>query len=294
MADGFWPHGARVAVTISMMFESGGHVRPDSGALGPLSGVPMPLEYPDLPTETYFEYGYREGIPRLLDLFDRHGIKVTSFMVGRAVERNPDVAREIAARGHECAGHGWEWIPQYALPQDEERAMIRRSAEVIKRATGQTPVGWNCNALRGSVRTLDLLQEQGFIYTIDDVSRDEPFVREVNGRPFVTIPYTLHANDLVCYEFQGMSTGAYLQLIKDEFDYLYAEGSRRRRMVVVSCHDRVIGRPARAKALDEFLAYAKSKPGVWFARKDEIARYMLDEHQAATGGPAAVRAGGRS
>lgn len=172
--------------------------------------------------------------------------------------------------------------------------MIRKCAEVIKRATGQTPVGWNCNALRGTVRTLDLLQEQGFIYTIDDVSRDEPFVREVNGRPFVTIPYTLHANDLVCYEFQGMSTGAYLQLIKDEFDYLYAEGSRRRRMVVVSCHDRVIGRPARAKALDEFLAYAKSKPGVWFARKDEIARYMLDEHQAATGGPAAVRAGGRS
>ncbi len=44
------------------MFESGGEVRPDSGALGPLFPIPMPLEIPDLPTETYFQYGYLEGI----------------------------------------------------------------------------------------------------------------------------------------------------------------------------------------------------------------------------------------
>jgi peptidoglycan/xylan/chitin deacetylase (PgdA/CDA1 family) len=72
----------------------------------------MPLGLPDLPTETYFQYGYLEGIPRLLDLFDRYQIKVSSFMVGQAVERNPQVAREIANRGHECAGHGARWVPQ--------------------------------------------------------------------------------------------------------------------------------------------------------------------------------------
>ena len=70
-ASEFWPNGARLAITISLMFESGGEVRPDSGALGPLFPIPMPLEIPDLPTETYFQYGYLEGIPRLLDLFDR-------------------------------------------------------------------------------------------------------------------------------------------------------------------------------------------------------------------------------
>ena len=33
--------------------------------------------------------------------------------------------------------------------------------------------------------------------------------------------------------------------------------------------------PGRVPVLDRFLAYAKSKDGVWFARKDEIARFAL-------------------
>jgi peptidoglycan/xylan/chitin deacetylase (PgdA/CDA1 family) len=269
----FWPNGARLAVTISLMFEAGG--QPDSGALGPLSSIPIPPDYPDLPTETYFQYGFLEGIPRLLDLFDQYDVKATSFMVGQAVDRNPDVAREIASRGHECASHGQRWVPQF-LPPDEERAFIRASVDSVERATGQRPVGWNCFALRGTVNTLKLLQEEGFLYHIDDISRDEPFVQQINEKPFVTVPYTLHLNDLTCYELQGFSTMAYLQLLKDEFDVLYAEGQKRRRMMVVSCHDRVAGRPARAKALGDFLEYAKSHTGVWFARKDEIARFMMD------------------
>ena len=47
-------------------------------------------------------------------------------------------------------------------------------------------------------------------------------------------------------------------------------------MLVVACHDRVAGRPARVKALGEFLDYASRYAGVWFARKNEIARWMLE------------------
>jgi hypothetical protein len=35
------------------------------------------------------------------------------------------------------------------------------------------------------------------------------------------------------------------------------------------------------RVLDRFLAYAKEKGDVWFARKDEIARWALD-HRAGT------------
>jgi peptidoglycan/xylan/chitin deacetylase (PgdA/CDA1 family) len=278
MTDGFWPNDARLALTISLMFESGG--QPDVGALGPLASIPIAPEYPDLPTRTYFEYGYLEGIPRLLDLFDRFGVKVTSFMVGQAVDRNPDVAQEIVRRGHECAAHGVQWVPQWELAPDEERAFIRASVDSLERATGQRPVGWNCFALRGSVNTVGLLQEEGFLYHIDDISCDEPFVRQVNGQPFVTVPYSLHLNDLTCYELQGFSTMDYLQLLKDEFDVLYAEGRDRRRMMVVCCHDRVAGRPARVKVLADFFEYAQRHDGVWFARKDEIARFVLERGEA--------------
>ena len=43
-------------------------------------------------------------------------------------------------------------------------------------------------------------------------------------------------------------------------------------MLSVGLHLRIIGRPARIGGLERFLAHAASKPGVWFARRDEIAR----------------------
>jgi hypothetical protein len=46
-------------------------------------------------------------------------------------------------------------------------------------------------------------------------------------------------------------------------------------MMVVSLHDRISGHAGRVRVLDRFLAYAKGHVDVWFARKDEIARYVL-------------------
>jgi hypothetical protein len=44
----------------------------------------------------------------------------------------------------------------------------------------------------------------------------------------------------------------------------------------VSAHDRIAGRPARTKALEEFINYAQKQPGVVFLRKDQIARFALE------------------
>ncbi len=59
-----------------------------------------------------FQYAVYEGVPRLLDLMDKHQVKLSSFMIGQAVEKAPDLAREIVRRGHEAAAHGrtWNWI----------------------------------------------------------------------------------------------------------------------------------------------------------------------------------------
>ena len=47
-------------------------------------------------------------------------------------------------------------------------------------------------------------------------------------------------------------------------------------MMSVSTHDRIAGRPSRAKVLEQFIIYAQSHPGVAFMRKDEIARFALE------------------
>jgi len=45
--------------------------------------------------------------PKMLDLLDRHQVKATFFMMGRSVERWPDTAREVLARGHEVGNHSY-------------------------------------------------------------------------------------------------------------------------------------------------------------------------------------------
>jgi hypothetical protein len=48
-------------------------------------------------------------------------------------------------------------------------------------------------------------------------------------------------------------------------------------MMSVSAHDRIAGRPSRARVLEEFILYAQSHASVVFMRKDEIARFALSE-----------------
>jgi peptidoglycan/xylan/chitin deacetylase (PgdA/CDA1 family) len=116
----FWPEGARVAVTVSMQFEAGG--QPISGSPGPVTEAVEP-GYSDLPQNSFYEYGVREGIPRMLDLFDKHSIKVTSYMIGAAVEKHPALAggdRPPRPRG--CST--WSRLGEPVFPGARRRAGV--------------------------------------------------------------------------------------------------------------------------------------------------------------------------
>jgi peptidoglycan/xylan/chitin deacetylase (PgdA/CDA1 family) len=270
----FWPDGIRLVISISMQFEAGG--QPAKGTDSPFPKVDFPENISsDAAANTWFAYGYREGIPRMLDLWDRHGIKVTSHMIGEAVQRRPDLAREIVARGHEASGHGPRWSSQYAMTRDEEKQFLITGADMVEEVTGQRPIGYNCNWLRRGPNTLSLLQDLGYLYHIDDLSRDEPFIEPVNGKDFVVVPYTLRNNDILLIEGRNYSPSKFIEQIKLDFDQLYEEAGYRRRMMSVSAHDRISGTPQMVRAWDEFLKYAKGRTGVAFLRKDEIARYTL-------------------
>src|SRR6267154_626955 len=268
----FWPDGARLVVSISMQMEAG--AQPSSGAESPMPKLDP--RYPDLPTAKWYEYGFKEGLPRLLDMFDRRKVKVTSHMVGATVDLHPALAKEIVQRGHEASGHGQTWAAQYSMTLEKERESYKQSIASIERATGTRPLGFNAFWLRGTPHTLEILQELGFIYHIDDVSRDEPFLVHVKDKPFVVVPYTIEHNDIVLFESRHFSAQAFAQELKDAFDVLYEEAATRRRLLSVSAHDRISGHPARVKAHADFVDYAQKHKGVWFARKDEIARWTLE------------------
>jgi hypothetical protein len=60
------------------------------------------------------------------------------------------------------------------------------------------------------------------------------------------------------------------QLYKDEFDGAYDEGT----LFVLTLHPYLSGHRAPMRHLDRFVAYMKSKPGVWFATGAQVANYL--------------------
>lgn len=278
----FWPHGEQLIISISMQFEAGAQ---DKNAEGPFP--PIAQGYPDTITPTWYDYGMNEGVPRLLRLWRKHDVKVTSHMVGRAAELNPRLARQVADEGHEISGHGQTWTPQFSMSPTEERSSYKESIKTLERITGQRPVGFNAFWMRHSKETLKILQELGFIYHIDDLSRDEPSIIPVEGKPFVVVPYTLRNNDIV--RFGGgnsaITAADFLQELKDEFDLLYVEGLSQRRMMSISLHDRIGGIPGVVNVLDKFIQYAKGHSRVSFMRKDEIAKWALVQKDTPTNLP---------
>jgi len=265
----FWPDGAKLVVSISLQFESGEAPGRRAGNAFSQSGAGNS----DLSRERLYEYEFKEGIPRLLDVFQRRRVQVTSHMETRAVERNPELAREIVERGHEAAAHGG--VSEQSITTEKERACYAENVERIKRVTGTRPIGFHTLGRQATPHTLKILQEFGFLYHVDDVSRDEPFLVSVQSKPFVVMPCTPGMNDLAAYPPHSFTSEQYASELRNEFEMLYTEGEGRRRMMSISARDPSAGRPAHAKVLEELIIYAQRRPGVVFMRKDDIARFAL-------------------
>lgn len=271
----FWPDGIRLPISLSLMFETGS--QPPTGASTPFGNFTPPPDYYDMPTLTWYRYGYTEGVPRVLDLLDKYKIKMTSHMSGRTVEMYPERAKEIVQRGHEAAAHGWNWDNEFNMTADQEKAFIQRNVDMVLKVTGQKPVGYNAPGLRGSVNILSVLNELGFVYHIDDVSRDEPFIVNLNnGESIAVVPYAVYMNDIRAYEARDFSSEQYLTELIRSFDRLYEEAAYRRRMMAVTMHDR-LQRPERIDVFQNFLDYVIKKPGVTFMKKIDIAKFAIND-----------------
>ena len=70
-------------------------------------------------------YGWKTGMPRILELLERYGLKVTFFACGQALELNPEVGKAIQHRGHEPCSHGWRWSEAWRFSRDPRCAAAR-------------------------------------------------------------------------------------------------------------------------------------------------------------------------
>lgn len=157
--------------------------------------------------------GYREGVPRLLDLLDGLGSR-GSFFFGMGTEDDgsmmsrlfreereivsgaPGIIRDAYRRGHDCGICGWkprEWVRSLEKLQDTTiESGIRRACEYFFQRTGSRPRGFAAPGHRVSYISLRIEDDIGFDYCSDSFGR-YPYMPKINWKTFETpqIPSTL-------------------------------------------------------------------------------------------------------
>jgi peptidoglycan/xylan/chitin deacetylase (PgdA/CDA1 family) len=277
-----WPNGARIAVSVVVNYEEGSEYSLMDGdsqhETNNETASPVPLDQRDLANESFFEYGSRVGVWRVLNMLERYGVPATFFCCALALERNPLVGPEIVRRGHEVFGHGYRWEEYFKMSREQEREAIRRTIESLTRTTGERPLGWYVR-YGPSVNTRELvIEEGGFVYDCLSYADDLPYYTEVNGRKWLVVPYSLEVNDTRFWRGGMNSPSDFYETLKNTFDLLYAEGETHPKMMNIGLHCRIVGRPSRAIALQRFLEYARGFPDVWFARRIDIARWWMEKY----------------
>jgi peptidoglycan/xylan/chitin deacetylase (PgdA/CDA1 family) len=278
-----WPGNARVALNFNLNYEAGGErglLEGDESSedmlndigMAAQAGVRSPL------VESIFEYGSRVGVWRLLRIFKQFDVRVSVLGVVRALQRNPQVVAAFLEAGHEIVSHGWRWIDYHHVDPDIEREHIKLAIQAISEITGATAIGWMTG--RPGPNTRRLLVETGrIIYDRDYLGDELPFRLTVEGKSHLVIPYSYETNDNRLNENRGFSTGGdFARYMIDCFDLLYAEGADCPRLMSVGLHDRLIGRPARAVGLIQFLDHVRKHDRVWICTGRDIADHWLRVH----------------
>ena len=255
-----WPEGRRAAAAFTFDFDA------EEAWIGEdpaYADRPGPL--------SQGTYGAKVGVPLILDLLERHGVRATFFVPGRVAERYPDRVGQIVEAGHELAHHGYTHRSPTSMAREEEEAEIQRGLEVLR---AFAPVeGYRSPAWDFSSSTRELLETHGFRYSSNLMDDLRPYRHE--GKRLVELPIQWILDDAPHFWFDGreswtrrISTPSEVREIwEGEFRGYREHGGA----WVLTCHPQVIGRPYRLELLDHMLGYVTSHEDVWIATCGEIA-----------------------
>lgn len=143
----------------------------------------------------------------MLNLFEAHGMPITCYAVGQALEKNPAVVSALQDGKHEVASHAYRWIDYHPMDPGTEKTYIKRQLESVKQLTGEYPGGWYYGRLSPRSRALvwEVYKEMGvkLAWESDTYCDDLPYWVDVpaekdEAKPegMLMIPYTYVASKL--------------------------------------------------------------------------------------------------
>jgi peptidoglycan/xylan/chitin deacetylase (PgdA/CDA1 family) len=264
-----WPNGARVAVALSFDVDNA----TTSLRSGDLGSEPL----------SRGEYGAVDGLPRILRLLAKQNVPASFYIPAVSALLHPQMITLIQAPGkHEIGVHGWihEDLPALNDAAEEQR-MLTQSIDSLTKAIGKKPVGYRAPSWHFSQFTMKQIKDAGFLYDSSLMASDDAYEIQVDGRPsgVIELPIERIVDDAPYY---GAASGslpspALVEPIwESEFDVAYDEHG----LYVLTMHPHISGHRSRVAWLDKLITHMKSKPGVWFATEEEIARYLKDQNSA--------------
>ena len=265
-----WPGGARVAFWVAPNLEFYELAPPKNP-----SRAAWARPTPDVLNYSYRDYGNRAGFWRMLESMKRCGMRGSVSLNVAMCEHHPEIIQAAAAEDWEFYSHG-TYNTRYLMGMDEaqERAVIQDSIDTIKKHTGQKLDGWLAPALTYTERTMDLVAEMGLSYVCDLFHDDQPGPVKVKSGRLASIPYSLEMNDVIVYNVNLVSPRRYADILKRQFDRLYAEGEHSGTVMCIPLHPYLVGQPYRLAAFEEALSYITSHDKVWLATGREIAHHF--------------------
>lgn len=269
-----WPGDARIAVWVAPNIEFYEFNPP-----GNAKRTPWPRPNPDIPGYSHRDYGNRAGWQRMMRAMDDTGFRGSVSLNVAMCEHHPEIIKACADRGWEFFSHGiYNTRYVYGMTKEQEREIVIDSRNTIHKWTGQTLDGWLSPALSNNPWSLDVLAEEGVLYTCDLFHDDQPTPVNVSSGRLISIPYSLEMNDTIVYNVNLFTPRHYGEIIKRQFDQLYAEGEQSGTVMCIPLHPYLVGQPHRIDAFAEALAYIAGHDGVWLATGREIARHYYDNH----------------
>lgn len=261
-----WPNGARVAVALSFDVDnlSASLARGDL-APGVLSRG---------------EYGAVDGLPRILRLLDKHRLPASFFIPAVSEILHPQMIPSILASGrHEVGVHGWvhEHLPSLNNEAEEQRLLDQAIGQLTK-AVGKRPVGYRAPSWAFSSYTMGQVAKAGFLYDSSLMSSDDAYEVLLDGAPtgVIELPIEWILDDAPVLNLPAgvmASPELVYQVFQSEFDVAYDEGG----LFILTMHPHITGHRSRIAGLEKLIVHMKSRPGVWFATHEQVARYVKEK-----------------
>lgn len=258
-----WPEGKSCAVVLSL----------DLDAESPFLWMSRGKDILHLGEIEQRRFGPRQGLARVVRLFDDYGIKGSFYVPGVVAETYPGLLPFLVEGGHEIAYHGYFHERIEAITPAEAEDYLVRSKELFRAQTGLTGLGHRAPSWEMTPDFLRILQKHGVAYDSSLMGFDHPY--EVEG--LTELPVQWIVDDALYFRYTNSlrdkthpaSPIAVLESWIEEFEGMRECGG----LFMVTIHDWISGRAQRIRMLRKLIEYIRRYPDVWWVRADELAAW---------------------